>query len=84
MVARSRIRQNWLALVLILGGMSVAVTAYAVSKKRASESCTADNECKGHCYKKLSGDKVCVDCSSSTINSHPCRLRKIVREVSGL
>lgn len=76
MVARYRISRNWVALTLIVVGMSVAVTAYAVSKKRASESCTTDSECKGHCYKKQSGDKVCVDCSSSTINSARGRIER--------
>lgn len=43
-------------------------TAYAGDKK-PNETCVADSDCRrGHCYtKKSDGQKVCVDCSSSTI-----------------
>jgi hypothetical protein len=45
--------------------------AYAAGgDKKLNEECKSDSECKhGHCYKKKSGDKVCVNCSSSTISS---------------
>ena len=76
MAERYRSRRSWLLLLVIIGGASVAVTAYAVSKKKASEPCTENSECKGHCYKKKNGNKVCVDCSSSDISSARGRIAR--------
>jgi hypothetical protein len=49
---------------------AAAVTVWAAGgTKKTAEECKEDNECyRGHCYTKQNGNKVCVDCSSSTIN----------------
>lgn len=58
---------------LAIGAWIVAlgITVYAAGgSKRTSEECKDDNECaRGHCYqRKNSSQKVCVDCSASTIS----------------
>ena len=68
-----------LALVVV-GGLLAAVTVYAASKKKPGEECKDDDECKGHCYKKKNSDKVCVNCSSSTISSARGRIERYCKK----
>ena len=59
-------------MVAVALGVVVTVVYAAGGSKRTGEACAADNECaKGHCYtRRTDNAKVCVDCSSSTIDNY--------------
>lgn len=72
-------KKNHVLLALLVGSLGgvVAVAYAAGGDKKLNEECKSDSECKhGHCYKKKSGDKVCVNCSSSTISSARYNIQK--------
>jgi len=68
----------------LVGGwcLAAAVTAFASGgAKKTAETCTDDSECaRGHCYTKKNGDKVCVDCSPSTISDYRGQIKRFCKD----
>lgn len=60
----------WMAAVGI--GVVATVVYAAGGPKRTGETCAVDDDCsRGHCYtRRTDNAKVCVDCSSSTIDNY--------------
>jgi hypothetical protein len=59
----------------------VAISAQAGGPKKTAETCTKDDDCsRGHCYTKQSGDKVCVDCSSSDIGNYRGQIQRYCKD----
>lgn len=69
---------------LFLGGWlaMMAATVYAGSgDKKTAETCSNDDECsRGHCHTKENGDKVCVDCSSSSISDFRGQIQRYCKD----
>jgi len=60
----------------------VAISSYAGGPKKTTESCTKDDDCsRGHCYtKQTTGDKVCVDCTSSEIGNYRGQIQRFCKD----
>jgi hypothetical protein len=61
---------------------TLGVVAYgAGGPKKTAETCAVDDDCsRGHCYTKQNGEKVCVDCSPSTINDYRGQIQRYCKD----